>query len=203
MDLRLGDCLDVMRCLPDASVDLVFADLPYGVTRNKWDSLIPFTPLWAELLRLGKSHCAYIFTASQPFATAMVNSNINMFRYDLIWQKHSITGFLNASRQPLRVHESILIFFINQPTYNPQKTQGSRPYKKIIRSGHDFSNNYGIQSSSSTYNIGIEKDPAYFAICQQRISDKQKSASVMSAIPRKAIREPVALPKIARGNRPA
>lgn len=118
--LHQGDCLDVLPMLPDASVDMVFADLPYGVTANKWDTPIPLEPLWAELLRIGKPRCAYVFTATQPFATTLICSQRKLFRYDLIWEKPNAVGFLNANKSPLRAHESLLLFSCKAARYNPQ-----------------------------------------------------------------------------------
>lgn len=130
--LLQGDCLGLLGDIPDGVVDMVFADLPYGVTANKWDTVIPFAPLWADLLRVGKQNCAFVFTATQPFATALICSQRKLFRYDLIWDKCRLpTGFLNARRMPLRLHENVIIFYRKLPPYNPQMTPGT-PY--FIRS---------------------------------------------------------------------
>jgi site-specific DNA-methyltransferase (adenine-specific) len=120
-----GDCLEVMKQIDDKSVDLILCDLPYGVTaRNKWDVIIPFDKLWEQYKRIIKDNGVIILTATEPFASMLIMSNIEMFRYDLIWDKKAVTGFLNAKRMPLRRHESILVFYKNLPTYNPIKTKG-------------------------------------------------------------------------------
>jgi DNA modification methylase len=124
-----GDCLTVLPQLPAGSVDMVFADLPYGVTANKWDTVIPFGPLWAELLRVGKRNCAYVFTATQPFATALINSQPKLFRYDLVWDKTRAASFAYANHRPLASHESVLVFAHQGTVYNPQKTTGHAPVK--------------------------------------------------------------------------
>jgi len=116
-----GDCLEVMPTIPDNSVDMVLADLPYGVTHCKWDSVIPLNLLWPEWLRICKG--AMVFTAMQPFTSTLVMSNPKWFSHDLIYYKPTTTGFLNANRMPLRAHEHILIFGKGL-TFNPQFTKG-------------------------------------------------------------------------------
>ena len=126
----VGDCLDVMATLPDKVFDMVLCDLPYQITaRNEWDVIIPFEPLWEHYKRLIKGNGAICLTATEPFSSMLVMSNLAMFRYDLIWEKTQSTGFLNANRMPLRNHEQILIFYKALPTYNPQKTEGE-PYSR-------------------------------------------------------------------------
>jgi len=125
--LHLGDCLDVMQDIPDGSVDMVMTDPPYGTTACKWDAVIPFEPMWAQLKRIVKPNGAIVLMASQPFTSALVMSNVGMFRYDLKWIKTQATGFYNANRMPLRAHEDIIVFYQSLPSYNPQKTAGE-PY---------------------------------------------------------------------------
>ena len=120
-----------MKQIDDKSVDVILCDLPYGVTnRNKWDCIIPIELLWKEYKRVLKEKGIIILTATQPFASRLIMSNLEMFRYDLIWEKPLATGFLNANRIPLRNHESILVFYNSLPIYNPQKTEG-KPYKMV------------------------------------------------------------------------
>lgn len=129
-----GDCLDVMKYIPDGSVDMILADLPYGTTACKWDTIIPFEPLWGQYERIIKDNGAIVLTASQPFTSALVMSNPRLFRYSIVWDKvNRSTGYGNARRMPLRRHEDILLFYKRLPTYNPQMTQGE-PYK-AVRSG--------------------------------------------------------------------
>lgn len=122
-----------MTEIETASVDLVIADLPYGTTACGWDSIIPFEPLWAELNRIAKPNAAMIFTAAQPFTTALIASNMTAFRYCLVWEKGISTGFLNARKMPLRAHEDLVVFYRKLPTYNPQMTDA--PMVKVTLSG--------------------------------------------------------------------
>lgn len=120
-----GDCLELMKQIEDKSIDLILCDLPYGVTaRNEWDKIIHFDKLWEQYKRIIKDNGVIILTATQPFASMLIMSNLEMFKYDLIWDKKAVTGFLNAKKMPLRRHESILVFYKNLPTYNPIKTKG-------------------------------------------------------------------------------
>lgn len=134
--LHHGDCLEVMQAIPDGSVDMILCDLPYGTTACKWDTVIPFEPLWAQYRRIAKRNAAIVLTASQPFTSALVMSNPGEFRYRWVWDKvNRITGFLDAKFRPLRVVEDVCVFYAARPTYNPQKWQGE-PYKaKHGRSG--------------------------------------------------------------------
>lgn len=118
--LYLGDCLERMSEIPDGSIDMVLCDLPYGTTACKWDSVIPFEPLWAHYRRVCKKNAAIVLTASQPFTSALVMSNIKDFKYCWGWIKTNCTGFANAKKQPLRTFEDVAVFYEAQPTYNPQ-----------------------------------------------------------------------------------
>ena len=120
IDLRQGDCLEIMKDIPDGSVDMILADLPYGTTACKWDSIIPFEPLWEQYERVIKDNGAIVLTASQPFTSALVMSNPKMFRYQWYWNKNRPTGFANAKKQPLRNVEDVVVFYKKIPTYNPQ-----------------------------------------------------------------------------------
>jgi len=125
----LGDCLGRMKEIPDRSVDMVLTDPPYGTTRCKWDSVIPFEPMWEQVRRVLKPSGVAVFTASQPFTSALVMSNVRGFRYDWVWRKPKGTGHLNAKKMPLRDKEDILVFCGSPPPYNPQFTTGT-PYKR-------------------------------------------------------------------------
>ena len=129
-----GDCLEVMKELKDNSVDMILCDLPYGTTACKWDTIIPFEPLWEQYKRIIKDNGAIVLTASQPFTSALVMSNPDMFKYELIWEKNIPTGFFNAKNQQLKIHENIIVFYKNQPVYNPQMVRRSEEeYKKSVR----------------------------------------------------------------------
>ncbi len=114
------ECLQAMKHIPDGSVDMVMCDLPYGTTQNKWDSVIPLEPLWHEYRRVCKKNAAIVLTASQPFTSALVMSNVKDFKYDWCWRKSNATGHLNAKKMPMRQHEDILIFSTGRVPYNPQ-----------------------------------------------------------------------------------
>jgi len=105
-----GDCLEVMKDIPDKSIDMILCDLPYGTTACKWDTIIPFEPLWEQYKRIIKDNGAIVLTASQPFTSALVMSNIKMFKYEWVWEKSRTVGFLNAKNAPMKKHESILVF---------------------------------------------------------------------------------------------
>ena len=133
------DCLQGMQRIPDGSIDAVICDLPYGTTRNQWDSVIPLDKLWAEYRRIIKERGAIVLFAQQPFTSALVMSNPQMFKYEWIWEKESGTGHLNANYCPMKIHENVLVFsksaacFVKSPTdamiYNPQIRQDFEPYK--------------------------------------------------------------------------
>jgi DNA modification methylase len=130
IDLRLGDCLEVLPTLPAQSVDAIITDLPYGTTACKWDTVIPFAPMWAEVKRVLRSRGAFVTTASQPFTSALVCSNLAWFRYGWVWKKNRPTGFLDAKQRPLNDYEDIPMFSSGQTVYNPQMTQGKPNHVK-------------------------------------------------------------------------
>ena len=131
IDLRKGDCLELMKDIPDKSIDAIIADLPYGVTRAKWDSILDLDLLWKQYERIIKPNGAVILFGSQPFTTTLINSNIKDFKYTLVWDKKMKVGMMNCKRMPLRQHEDIVVFYKKQPTYNPQMTKGKMRNKKI------------------------------------------------------------------------
>ncbi len=115
-----GDCLEELIKIEDNSVQLVIADLPYQVTNCNWDILVPLDKLWPQLLRVGKENCAFIFTATNPFAAHLIMSQPKLFKYEYIWRKNQGTNPMCAKIQPLRNHEQVLVFYRKQPGYNPQ-----------------------------------------------------------------------------------
>jgi site-specific DNA-methyltransferase (adenine-specific) len=115
-----GDCLEVMPNIPDKSIDMILCDLPYGTTACKWDTIIPFEPLWKQYKRIIKDNGAIVLTASQPFTSALVMSNIKMFKYCWEWDKVVGSNFVNTKIMPLKIYEDILVFYKKQPVYNPQ-----------------------------------------------------------------------------------
>lgn len=132
IDIKHGNCLELMRDIPDASIDMILCDLPYGVTHNKKDIQIPFKPLWEQYERIIKPKAAILLFGQGLFFIDLVNSNRKLFRYDLVWDKGLVTGFLNAKRMPLRQHEQIAVFYKGLPTYNPQFTEGNPLHSKGV-----------------------------------------------------------------------
>lgn len=143
------DCLVRMRDIPDKSIDMVLCDLPYGVTQNKMDVVIPFDRLWEQYDRIVKDNGVIALFAQGLFYVDLVNSNRSMFRYDLVWDKVLISGFLNANKMPLRSHEQIAIFYKNIPVYNPQMTIGNPSHTKGTKhlTVQCSNNNYGNYKS--------------------------------------------------------
>lgn len=171
--INFGDCLELMNDIPDESVDMILCDLPYGVTKNKWDSVINLTRLWLQYERIIKPNGAIILTGQDKFSARLMLSNERLHRYNLIWEKTSPTGHLNAKRMPLRSHEDILVFYKSIPTYNPQKTTGHK--RKVSTAAHKRNSkkttNYG-EHGLTTYDSTerFPKSVLKFA------TDKQKSA---------------------------
>lgn len=140
-----GDCLEQMDLfIADNSIDLILCDLPYGTTQNKWDIIIPFAPLWAQYKRIIKPNGAIVLTASQPFTTLLISSNLKDFKYCFYWHKNRSTNILNAKKQPLRNIEEVCVF--NTKQYNPQNLL---PYNKPSRNGKKDSPNYGAGKTNS------------------------------------------------------
>lgn len=151
---KQGDCLERLKEVPDGSVDLVLTDLPYGTTQCKWDAVIPFEPLWERLWACLKPNGAIVLFGSFPFTAALVQSQIQYFKYQWTWDKvNKFSGHLNAKKQPLRVTEEVLVFYREQPTYNPQMVPGV-PYKATSKGRK--SDNYGAQKDEvTTVNNGL------------------------------------------------
>ena len=133
LNLIHGDCLDVMKTLPDASIDAIITDPPYGTTACKWDSVIPFEPMWEQLNRIIKDNGAIALFGSQPFTSALIMSNAKMFKYEWIWEKTMTSNFCQAKYQPMKYHENILIFAKNKTIYNPIMEDRSEIGKKRLK----------------------------------------------------------------------
>ena len=132
IELHHGDCLKKMQDIPEQSVDLILTDPPYGTTACKWDAVIAFVPMWEAVKRVLKINGVAVFTAAQPFSSALGASNLPWLRYSWIWRKSAATGHLNAKKMPMSDFEDVLVFYASQPTYNPQ---GLVPHNKITRRG--------------------------------------------------------------------
>ena len=141
MKLYCADCMDILKGIPEGSIDMILCDLPYGTTRNKWDVIIPIKPLWAQYRRIIKSNGVIALHSDMPFTAALVSAWKDLYRYELIWVKENGSDFLNANRKPLKAHESIQIFYKHQPTYNKQYVDGGRFHDGILTDCSDGKRN--------------------------------------------------------------
>lgn len=149
MQLMQGDCLELMKSIPDASVDMILCDLPYGTTQNKWDSVIPLDLLWAQYKRVCKG--AIVLTAASPFDKILGVSNLKMLKQEWIWRKEGGTGFLNAKKAPLKNHENVMVFYSKPGIYNPQMRMGFKPYT-CVKGGE--TENYNPSGEVTTVSDG-------------------------------------------------
>ena len=179
INLLHGDCLELMKGIPDGSVDMVLADPPYGTTQCKWDSIIDLPLMWEQLKRVIKPNGAIVMTASQPFTTTLIASNIKQFKYNWVWNKRQGTGFLNAKKQPLRSCEDVAVFYKKQPVYNPQMRLGFTPY--VCKQGETKTENYGKQSGAITKSDGSRYPLTLleFARDKSKIHPTQKPIELM------------------------
>lgn len=168
-----GDCFDVMPTIPDGSVDAIIADLPYGKTRNKWDSVLDLGLLWAQYERVIKPNGVIILFGSDKFTARVMLSKEKLHRYNLVWEKTTPTGHLNAKKMPLRSHEDIMVFYKKRPEYHPQKTKGH--IRKVSLASHKIGSkkttNYGEHGLTS-----YDSDERYPKSVLKFPTDKQKSA---------------------------
>lgn len=149
--IKQGDCLELLKDLPDGSVDMILDDLPYGTTDCAFDRRLPFEPMWEEFLRVTKYNAAIVLFSQMPFGAELIMSQRKLFRYEWIWRKPVPAGFLNVNKMPFRTHENILVFYRALPTYNPQKWQGE-PYKNKRRGDVKYNNQ--CYSSWTPYDTG-------------------------------------------------
>lgn len=158
--LWLGDCLEEMDRIDDGSIDAIIADWPYGRTNCSWDSVIPLEPLWKQCKRVIKPRGAIVLTASQPFTSMLVMSNLEWFKYEWVWDKRSPTGFLNVKKMPMQQHNNILIFSSGPTTYNPQYGKAGKPFGK----GKDRStDSYGSFGDTVRNGVGYPKSILSYA----------------------------------------
>ena len=168
IDLYNGDCLEIMKNISDKSVDMILCDLPYGTTACKWDTVIPFEPLWEQYNRIIKYNGAIVLFGSEPFSSALRMSNIKNFKYDWIWDKvNRYTGYGSCKYAPLKRYEIVSVFYKSKPTYNPQMMQG-KPYKKT---GDYSSKIYGTDKIKKHGKNNGERYP--FNILQYKGDDKK------------------------------
>ncbi len=181
-----GDSLEVMKIISDKSIDLICCDPPYEKTKNSWDSIIPFDKLWEQYKRIIKDNGAIVLFGQDKFSAKLMLSNESWHRYNIIWEKTSPTGFLNAKKMPLRSHEDILVFYKSLPTYNPQKTTGHP--RKVSSAKHKINSkkteNYGEHGLTS-----YDSTERYPKSVWKFASDTQKSALHPTQKPLKLIEE--------------
>ena len=150
-DVIHGDCLEEMKQIEDGSVDMILCDLPYGTTACKWDSMIPFEPLWDHYKRVIKKKGSIVLTASQPFTTALISSNMDWFKYCWVWNKCFAGNFVLANKRPMKTHEDVIVFCQKQSQYYPQMTKRSKPIKK---GGHKLTAAIPISQSKKDFEFG-------------------------------------------------
>lgn len=184
IELINGDCLEEMKKIPDGSIDLVLTDPPYGTTACKWDTVIPFEPMWEQLKRVTKKNGAIVLFGSQPFTSALVMSNVKMFKYEWIWDKGKGSNPLLSKKQPMKTHENVLVFSKSQTIYNPQMTEG-KPYL-IPKTGGNRTNS--ITNAKDSESFQQKTDPTkrfpitiqkYSIHCGSKIHPTQKPVALM------------------------
>lgn len=166
--LIYGDCIKIMENIKlNNFVDLILVDLPYGISKNKWDNIIPLEQMWENFNKILKSNGVVVLTSTQPFTTMLINSNIKKFKYDMIWEKTISSGQLNVKKMPLRNHENILIFYQGKITYNEQLTIG-KPYE-IKRKINYNNRGYNEQKDNNKINNGFRHAKSVLKISNPRI----------------------------------
>jgi site-specific DNA-methyltransferase (adenine-specific) len=149
IDLRQGDCLELMKDIPDGSVDAIITDPPYGTTACKWDSVIPFEPMWERINKLIKPNGAIVLFGSEPFSSALRMSNIKNYKYDWIWEKDKGANFATSRKQPLKKHEIISVFYKKQPYYDYKGKELDKPLTRVLTK----SKGGAIDLNGEKYNI--------------------------------------------------
>jgi site-specific DNA-methyltransferase (adenine-specific) len=168
-----GDCMAVLKTIPDGSVDMILTDPPYGVTDCSWDKRLPTEKFFNELRRVIKDHGVIALTATQPYATDLINAGRDIFRYDLVWDKRQSVGFLNSRRMPLRRHELVLIFYKHLPNYHPQFLPGS-PYRRRAKNSTTRSGVYrAVRTPAITDNPGVRYPTSILEVPREMGSRKR------------------------------
>ena len=177
--LMQGDCLERMKEIPDGSVDMVLCDLPYGTTRNKWDSVIPFEPLWSQYRRVIKDNGVIVLFGDGIFTARLMLSADDIWRYNLVWDKQRGCDFLNANVKPLKSHEDVCVFYKKKPVYNKQPWYAS-PYKR--QKNGSLSENYGERQAAWSESVNGERNPLSilsFARDGKRVHPTQKPVALL------------------------
>ncbi len=172
ISLHNGCCFDVLPTIESGTIDMVCADIPYGTTQCKWDSVLDLQRMWKELYRVAKPNAAIVLFSAQPFSSVLVGSNLKDWKTEWIWEKGAATGFLNAKKQPLRAHENIQVFYRKPPTYNPQMTHGHS--RKMSSRGEPKTDIYGSAKKQVTY----DSTSRYPRDVQKFSSDKQTNGGL-------------------------
>ena len=159
MSLHHGDCLDIMPTLEAGSIDLVLTDPPYGTTACKWDSVIPLEPMWDNLKRLIKPNGAIVMTASQPFTTTLIGSNMKMFKYCWVWVKNCPSNIACGNYMPLRYSEDVVVFYAKCPVFNKQMIERSASGKAVIESHQKNKTTFKLSRSDVSSHTPTEVDP--------------------------------------------
>lgn len=179
IELKQGDCLELMNDIPDGSVDMILCDLPYGSTKNKWDNVIPFDVLWNQYNRIIKNNGVIALFCDGLFMSRLMLSNEKMWRYNLIWDKQRGCDFLNANVKPLKSHEEIAIFYKKKPIYNKQYWY-SNPYKKTKNGS--LSDNYGKRKEAWSESTNGQRNPlsiVSFKRDSERLHPTQKPIALL------------------------
>ena len=148
-----------LKSLPDSSIDMILTDLPYGMTKNAWDVVIPLEAMWEELMRVITPNGAIAMFANNPFGAMLIASNLKHYRYSLVWEKNKFSDFLNAKRKPMKIHEDIHVFYKKQPIYNPQYTQGEPYVRWNTQHAVDLQTNYGKHGENHVVNTSGKRLP--------------------------------------------
>lgn len=187
INLMQGDCLELMKDIPDESVDIILCDLPYGTTACKWDTIIPFEPLWEQYERVIKDNGAIVLTGQEPFSSHLRMSNIKDYRYDWKWDKVVGSNFINAKRMPLKVYEDVMIFYKRQPTYNPQMVlREEKNFRVSGKSGNNSNRVNGVKQLS-----GVASDKMKYPTNKIKINRLEKELNSKHVI--HPTQKPVAL----------
>lgn len=172
--IHQGDCMELMKRIPDGSVDMILCDLPYGVTNHPADNPLPMNDLWIQYKRIIKKSGCIVLTSQFPFTVDLINAARDWFKYDLVWDKVLVTGFLNANRRPLRVHEQMLVFAPGKTTYNPQKVRGKQNHS-IGKATEHNQNNYGVcRRVDNKEKLGDMKHPTSIITIQKTHASKTR-----------------------------
>ena len=156
-----GDCLEVMKTIEDKSIDMILCDLPYGTTACKWDTIIPFEPLWEQYKRIIKDNGAIVLTASQPFTSALVMSNIESFKYEWIWEKTRATGFTHVKNSPMKKHESVLVYSKGNIKHKGQSNRMNYFPQGLIEYGKEVDGTRSSETDTKGHHFGRPSNKTY------------------------------------------